>query len=140
MLKKLRQQGLMYSAGIAINRVIPSWLFRFRIFRVYQVDPKTILQGSKGSDGSSDDAIQVSLTETEADLSAVCTLTWFQPSGMDADFESAQAKIDGQLAGAVWAAERGFDETLLGLRIELAPEQRWIFAALVDKQFRRRGV
>ena len=137
MLKKLRQTGLIYSIGIAINRVVPSWLFRFRIFRAYQVDPKTILPQSDVTD---DNSVQVSLAETDADISAVCKLTWFQPGDMDADFQSVQAKIDGQLAGAVWAAGRGFDETDLGLRIELTPDQSWIFAALVDEQFRRRGV
>ena len=137
MLKKLRQTGVMYSIGIAINRVVPSWLFRFRIFRVYQIDPKTVLPQAEASDN---DSIQVSLAQTDADISAVSTLTWFQPGNMDADFQSAQAKIDGQLAGAVWAAGRGFDETDLGLRIELTPDQSWIFAALVDEQFRRRGI
>jgi len=137
MLKKIRQTGLIYSVGIAINRVVPSWLFRFRIFRVYQVDPKAILPDSSVAD---DNSIQVSLAQTDADISAVCTLTWFHPGDMDADFQSAQAKIDGQLAGAVWAAGRGFDETDLGLRIELTPDQSWIFAALVDEQFRRRGI
>ena len=137
MLKKLRQTGVMYSIGIAINRVVPSWLFRFRIFRVYQIDPQTVLPQAEASDN---DSIQVSLAQTDADISAVSTLTWFQPGNMDADFQSAQAKIDGQLAGAVWAAGRGFDETDLGLRIELTPDQSWIFAALVDEQFRRRGI
>ncbi len=137
MLKRIRQTGLMYSIGIAINRIVPSWLFRFRIFTVYQIDPKTILPRS---DASNDDSVQVSLAQSEAEISAVVKLTWFQPGDMDADFQSAQANIDGQLAGAVWAAGRGFDETDLGLRIELTPDQSWIFAALVDGQFRRRGV
>jgi hypothetical protein len=127
----------MYSIGIAINRIVPSWLFRFRIFTVYQIDSKTVLPQS---DASNDDSVQVSLAQSEAEISAVVKLTWFQPGDMDADFQSAQAKIDGQLAGAVWAAGRGFDETDLGLRIELTPDQSWIFAALVDGQFRRRGV
>ena len=137
MLKKLSQTGLIYSVGIAINRVVPSWLFRFRIFKVYQIDPKTVLPQSEASN---DNSIQVSLAETDADISAVSKLTWFQPGDMDADFQSVLAKIDGQFAGAVWAAGRGFDETDLGLRIELTPDQSWIFAALVDQQFRRRGV
>ena len=137
MLRKIRQTGLMYSIGIAINRIVPIWLFRFRIFTVYQIDSKTVLPQS---DASNDDSVQVSLAQSEAEISAVVKLTWFQPGDMDADFQSAQAKIDGQLAGAVWAAGRGFDETDLGLRIELTPDQSWIFAALVDGQFRRRGV
>jgi len=82
----------------------------------------------------------VSLAETDADIVAVSALTYFNPINVDADLQSAQAKIDGQLAGALWVAGRGFDETDLGLRIELSRDQSWIFAALVDKQFRRRGV
>ena len=137
MLKQLRQVGLMYSIGIVINRVVPNWLFRFRVFTVYQIDTKTILPLT---DVAADDPVQVSLAETEADISEVSELTYFDPSSMEAQLQSVQARIDGQLAGAVWAARRGFDETDLGLRIELSSEQSWIFAALVDKQFRRRGV
>lgn len=137
MLQKIRETGLLYSAGIAINRVVPDWLFRFRIFTVYQIDPKRILQSAGVSD---DNPVRVSLAETDADIATVSALTYFSPGDMEADFQSAQAKIDGQLAGAVWAAQRGFDETDLGLRIELSSDQSWLFAALVDKQFRRRGV
>lgn len=140
MLKKIRRTGLMYYAGSAINRVVPSWLFRFRIFTVYQIDPKTVSPTPSASGGSQGDSVEVSLALTDADVSAVSTLTWFKPGDMDADFQSAQARIDGQLAGAVWAAGRGFDETDLGLRVELTPSQSWVFAALVDEQFRRRGV
>lgn len=140
MLKKIRQTGLIYYAGAAINRVVPSWLFRFRIFTVYQIDPKTVSPIPDAAGSSQDDTVEVSLAQTNADLTAVSKLTWFKPGDMDADLQSAQAKIDRQLAGAVWAAGRGFDETELGLRIELTPSQSWIFAALVDKQFRRRGV
>jgi len=43
MLEKIRQVGFLYSIGIVINRVVPTWLFRFRIFSVYEVDPKTVL-------------------------------------------------------------------------------------------------
>ncbi len=137
MLQKIRETGLLYSAGIAINRVVPDWLFRFRIFTVYQIAPKRILQTA---DASGDDLVHVSLAETDADIATVSALTYFSPGDMEADFQSAQAILDGQLAGAVWAAQRGFDETDLGLRIELSPDQSWLFAALVDKQFRRRGV
>lgn len=137
MLKKLRQTGVMYSIGIAINRVVPRWLFRFRIFKIYQIDPSTVAAAASGSDAS---AVQVSLAQTDTDIAGVSTLTYFNPDNVDADLQSVQAKIDGQLAGAVWAAGRGFDETDLGLRIELSPNQSWIFAALVDQQFRRQGV
>ena len=137
MLKKIRQVGLLNSIGIIINHIVPDRLYRFRIFRVYQVDPKTVLPVSAVSDN---DPVQVSLAETDADVSAVSALTYFNPDDVDADLQSAQAKIDGRLAGAVWVAGRGFDETDLGLRIELNSDQSWIFAALVDKQFRRRGV
>jgi len=140
MLKKIRQVGLLYSIGIAINRIIPNWLFRFRIFKVYQVDPKSVVPGSGVSGSSSGDSIEVSLAQSDTDIAEVSALTYFNPDNVDADLQSAQAKIDGQLAGGVWAAQRGFDETDLGLRIELAPDQSWIFAALVDKQFRRRGI
>jgi len=140
MLKKIRQVGLLYSIGIAINRVVPSWLFRFRIFRVYQIDTNTILPLADVAEASDSDSVQVSLAETAADISDVRRLTFFDPSSVDAQLQSVQARIGGQLAGAVWAARRGFDETDLGLRIELTPDQSWLFAALVDKQFRRRGV
>jgi len=134
MLRKLNQTGLVYSIGIAINRVVPSGLFRFRIFKVYQIDPETVVPTGNNS------AVDVTLAETDADVSAVCALTYFDPSNMDAQLQSAQARINGQLAGAAWVAQRGFDETDLGLRIELAPHQSWLFAALVDQQFRRQGV
>lgn len=140
MLKNIRRSGFLYSAGLAINRVVASWLFRFRIFRVYQIDPKTALPKPSNAESPQSNAVEVSLAQTDADILAVGELTWFEPGNMDADFQSAQARVDGQLAGAVWAAGRGFDETDLGLRIVLTPSQNWIFAAMVDKSFRRIGV
>ncbi len=140
MQKQIRQTGFTYSIGIAINRVVPAWLFRFRVFTIYQLDPEKTSHASTSSSNLPTDAFEVSLAETPADLRTVERLTYFQLSDMDTDVQAVQAKIDGQLAGAVWAARRGFDEADLGLRIELSPGQCWLFAALVDKSFRRRGV
>jgi GNAT superfamily N-acetyltransferase len=140
MLTKIRQIGLLYSIGIAFNRVVPSWLFRFRIFTVYQIESKTAVAQTPVASNSYKNSVQVSLAQSDADIAAVRKVTWFQQEDMDADFHAVQARIDGQPAGGVWAAERGFDETDLGLRIELSDRQSWIFAALVDEQFRRRGV
>jgi hypothetical protein len=137
MLEKIRRTGFLYSIGIALNRVVPEWLFRFRIFKVYQIDPKTVLPPTVSSPR---DSVQVSLAETEADILAVSKLTHFFPRSIDAPLQPYQAKINAQLAGAAWVARQKFDEVDLGLRIELAPDQSWLFAALVDGQFRRRGV
>ena len=141
-LRVLKRTGLLYSIGIVINRIVPLWLMRFRVFNVYEIDSAKFHSPAPSQSPSQSTQIEpeISLVETQSDLERVRSLTFFDDCSMDADLKAVQAVVDNQLAGAVWVARRRFEESELGICVELDPTQAWIFAALVDKRFRQRGI
>ena len=132
--KKIKDAGIMYSFAILFNRVVPAWLFRCRRFVVYQMD--------SGSVDSVTIAPEVSVNwcESESELIAAETLTFFKREYSGGDSKACQATISGELAGAFWANTKLFDESELGVQIVLEPQQVWLFAALVNNNHRRKGV
>jgi GNAT superfamily N-acetyltransferase len=135
MLQQIKQNGLAYSTAIAFNRIVPSWLFRCRRFVIYQLDPNSVDLRS-----SSADNIRVRWCETESDYQALEKLTFFRRELSTGELQGCLAEIDGQNVGGFWAATQQFDEAELGIRIILDSNQAWLFAANVDKAFRRMGV
>ena len=133
MFQQVKQNGLIYSFAIAFNRIVPAWLFRYRRFIVYQLDANSFANRSSEN-------IRVRWCETEADYLALEKLTFFCRGRSSGDLQGCLAEIDGQPAGGFWAATNQFDETELGIRILLDANQAWLFAAQVDKRFRRKGV
>ena len=140
MLKKIRRTGFLYSIGIAINRIVPAWLFRFRSFVVYEMDPTKFDSENIGVSNDSDSPLQISWCESEHDLQSVQTLTYTTAENLQGEYKIAQAKSGQQLAGALWAVKDCFVEEELGTKTYLEPDQAWLFAALVDQAFRRQGV
>ena len=151
LLKKIKQTGLAYSFAILFNRVVPQWLFRCRRFVVYQLDPQLIAESMAAH--PQDDAIQIRWCQSELDYSAAETVTYFQRSLStgkllacvaeqvdESPTADAATNDSSQLAGGLWAATEQFDESDLGVRILLKPDQVWLFAAVVAKPFRRRGI
>ncbi len=131
-LKRIKQTGWRYSFEIAFNRIVPPSLFRCRKFVVLQLLDRP--------PRSQNPHVSVSWCETESQVRAVEQLTYFQRSYSSGQLVACQATIDGQLAGGFWSATEQFDESELGIRYLLAPRQAWLFAALVNHQFRRQGV
>lgn len=131
--QKIKKRGFKYAFAILFNRIVPAWIFRCRRFVVFELDPGRHFsaEGSKTA---------VTWCETEAEYIAVEELTHFKRVSSKGDFMACQAKLNGELVGAFWAAGNCFEETELGVRIDLRPEQIWLFAALVDKEHRGQGV
>lgn len=140
MLEKIRKTGFLYSIGIAVNRIVPPWLFRFRRFVVYEMDVQRLTSVLKENRTRADSRIDLSWCKTEEDIRAAEKFTYTNADRVGADFKIAQAKSDHQLAGALWAVRNNFTEDDLGIRYALKPEQIWLFAAFVDSQFRRQGI
>jgi hypothetical protein len=139
MIKSVWSRGLLHSAGVLINCIVPERLFRFRIFRVYE------LQYPHGTGNlNSGDATPVAFRwcRSEDDLRLAKQLTDFRSSDQSScDRNSACVALDnGTPVGGVWRAAERFDEDDLGIRLLLEGDQAWVFAAHVAKPHRGRGV
>ena len=139
-LEKIRRTGFLYSIGIVINRIVPAWLFRFRQFVVYEMDTSKFESVETAATNNEASPLQVSWCETEEDLQAVQKLTYTTAEELLGEYKIAQAKSEFQLAGALWGIKDCFVEEELGTKLQLSPDQVWLFAALVDQTFRRQGV
>jgi GNAT superfamily N-acetyltransferase len=137
MFHSLRRRGLLYTLGILFNRIVPSKLFRFRVFRVFQ------LQSPAGI-SPTDAPFDFHWCESEADVQQAKAATYFDTSDA-ANMQRYEACLAYEgtgrdCVGGVWRARDWFIEDDLGLRIHLEPDQAWIFAAYVAKDQRGRGV
>ena len=137
-------RGVLYSVGIAINRIVPERLFRFRVFRVFELqsaarDP----QAGKESTFP----LHYHWCQSDEDFLAAQQLTYFHSaSQLDRHRFSACLAFEGAAGGGsappiggVWRAVQWFDEEEFGVRLEFSANQAWIFAAYVSKLQRGRG-
>lgn len=104
-----------------------------RYFTVFLID----VDGSRQTAVSD---VEIDWCATEEEMKSVEKLTQFDRSYSSGTLKPAQAKIDGQLVGASWCAQEQFDESELGVRIQLEAHQAWLFSAFVDKSMRGRGI
>lgn len=158
LIRKIRSRGFFYSVGIVINRLVPESIFRFRVFQIFElaldgagnstqtqrgVDSETKLATTNASD-----AIQFRWCETEADLQLASRLTHFHAvdeggkriADLDKKMRACLAWEGDKPVGGVWISHGSFLERDLGLVIELDPDDRWLFAAYIEKSHRRRGI
>jgi hypothetical protein len=145
MIRAVLSRGVLYSIGIAINRVVPEKLFRFRVFQVFELQ-------SNGDDPQADMEsaypLQYHWCESEEDFRVARQLTYFYSSSqLDRHRFSVCLACDGTDGsgsslpiGGVWRAVEWFDEEELGLRVVFSADQAWIFAAYVSKLQRGRGI
>ena len=136
MLGRLQNRGYAYSLGIAINRTIPAWLFRFRVFSVFR------LEQLEGTDSlrAYDDDIRFAWAQTDDDRILAEQSTHYQPYSQAHTHQACLAFDGDQPIGGVWIAKESFYETDLGLKILLQPNQSWLFAAYISKSHRQRGI
>ncbi len=80
--------------------------------------------------------VDASWCETAADLEAVEQVTYFRRETCPGDAQACQAKLKGELVGGFWSATKQFTESELGINYQLDAGQVWLFAAVIDKQFR----
>jgi hypothetical protein len=136
MLNKIKSRGYLYSAGIVANRIVPEFLFRARVFRVFRFN----IPEAANSLQSYDDGIHFKWCESDVEFEQAQQLTHFRPPDMTQRYQACIA-YDGQEAiGGVWIASESFNESELGLQIQLQPSQKWLFAANIAKSHRRRGI
>ncbi len=135
MLQQIKQNGLTYTFAIAFNRIVPAWMLRCRRFDVYLLDANSF-----NFEARSADKVRVRWCESEQDFQTLENLTYFRRERSTGQLQGCLAEVNGQPAGGFWAATNQFDESELGIRIVLDSNQAWLFAAHVDKAFRRQGV
>ncbi len=138
MLKSLRSRGLLYSTGIAINRLVPSWLFRARIFRVFELN-----KPSEGDPAMTDEQagpLRFQWCDSKEDRKLASELTHYPLDANSSSHRACIAFIGDLPVGGLWIGENHFDETDLGVRILLPEQHVWLFAAFVSKTHRKQGV
>lgn len=141
MIKSVLKRGLWYTIGIVINRVVPESLFRFRVFRVFELANQS---GQRRSDG---DSLTFRWCENDEDYETARRLTFFETTDPEAArrFSACLAAAQDphgveEIVGGVWRGQQQFDEEDLGIRIMLDDHQAWIFAAYVSKNHRGSGI
>ena len=137
---QVQSRGLRYSFAILFNRIVPQWLFRMRRYVVYEMDVEKARAVATSSDGSRASEVEISVCQTEEQIKAVEALTWFKREYSSGKSQPFQAAIDGELVAGVWIATETFDEDELGVRLMMNDRQAWLFAALVSKQSRGKGI
>lgn len=144
MLKKIQQRGFLYLVGMAFNRVVPPWLVRYRVFDVFELQ---ISQTERESVASHDNRPEAKAAITLAAGGTVDQMKEIQaiseyviPAGEEDRRSAYRACVDDKLAGVVWFATESFQESDLGVRIALQPDQVWLFAAQVSPWFRNQGI
>lgn len=123
-------RGWLYTIGIVVNKAVPSWLFRFRLTRIYQL----------GFEGKTPPAVSVAAAQTDDDWKTAESIAKFSRPADTAMLVAFIGASDGQPVAAIWSAQTLFEEPELGLRYELADDDRWWFAARVRPDARGCGV
>ncbi len=139
--KSAFSRGFLYSCGILFNRIVPERLFRFRIFRIFELFPSQERRsGDRGSDSPSDQ-LTFRWCESEEDFAAAQKLTYYRPTESSGANQKCCLAVDwADAVGGVWIATEFFDESDLGVRIRLNHQQSWLFAAFIERSHRRRGI
>ena len=98
MQRRSRIANLKYKFAILFNRIVPQWLFRMRRYVVYEMDIAKTKAVAESQKASPDDNVQVSACQTEAQVEAVETLTWFKraySSGKNRSFQATNERSVG---------------------------------------------
>ncbi len=142
MFKSIKKRGVLYTVGIVVNRVIPEKIFRFRVFRVFELEGHADVARRRG-----DEALAFRWCENESDMETAKRLTFFRSDDAEAAARysaclasASDHQEHDQVVGGVWRGRQQFDEDDLGVRILLDEDQAWIFAAYVAKNQRGKGV
>ena len=75
---------------------------------------------------------------TEKELNDAKRLSRFNPRQVTGRIVAGQARYGDELIGSLMIAESYFEEPELGLMYNFTKNQRWLFGAMVEKQFRGR--
>lgn len=135
-LKALREKGIRFCIAIVFDRYVPAWLLRVRRFNVYEMETNVEAHAQTA-------IATVQWSTSEEETLAVERFMGPIRSVVDVgadDMRACYVKIDGEIAAVFWMASNIFMESGLTIRYELNEDQVWLFAAYVEKRFRRRGI
>lgn len=138
-LQKLRQRGLFFVFGIVFNRIVPGWLFRFRLNYVLQLERPSPSATESSANTIADDLTIERVTDQDA-WQDVLRVTHVTLPTADSPRFAVRARVAQETVGGVWISRQQFDEPELGLRYRLADDQAWVFGAYVDRTQRNRGI
>lgn len=140
-LQKIRSRGVFHSAELIFNRCVPAWLFRFSVGDVFELDTERLCGLSRTR---SDTAFQCQHVTDPQQRDALRRATRnsvpLSTSASDHGYRIHSAQSDTGLLGGVWGGVDAFLEADLGFRIELEPDQAWIYCAFVIPAARGTGV
>ncbi|MCM2374747.1 GNAT family N-acetyltransferase [Aporhodopirellula aestuarii] len=140
-LRKIKSHGIIHSAEIIFNRIVPAWIFRFSVGTVLELDlPKLceVLDKLPPEDfvlRCVDDPVAVAeLRET----------TWnsvpVETTRNHLGYSISRNDDPGLTLGGVWGGIERFNEADLGFQIQLEKDQALIYCAYVSKQARGGGI
>lgn len=135
-LRQLKERGVVYTAAVIFNRIVPEWLFRYSHLVFYRMDPSSFPTQQEKPDGE----VTVDWADAETSDSEIRQLTYCNPGARPEDLFAVLATVGEKRIGGFWAAKNEIDERWLGARLILGPNQTWLFAARVISEFRRQGV
>lgn len=141
----IQKHGLLYALYIIFNRLVPSWLFRFAVMNVYEIDCEMLCSSNRLQQ------VRCDVATNQSDVDALRNATFMsQPASQVAQHVGYMASVpanaarDGgerwELVGGVWAGIEEYFEDEFGFRIELSRRQAWIYCAYVQKAARGKGV
>ncbi len=129
---------LLQILAVVWNRVVPSWLMRYRASRIFHF-PLESVPGDPTGDRSGNLRIDWAKTEPELEVAAKTAKNPLEPADR-VGHRAAVVWMDGDPVAAVWIATDHFFERELGLRFALPPHAVWIYCAHVARQHRNQGI
>ncbi len=126
------RRGILYTLAALLCRVVPASLVRFRYFAVFQLGRATNVDQRVHAD--------CRWCESVDEIATAEAISRFDSKPFEPNVRASLARVDCEPVGAFWVAEQGFVEQELGIAYQLSPQQRWLFAAMVKKEHRGRGV
>jgi ribosomal protein S18 acetylase RimI-like enzyme len=142
-IKKIKALGIVHFTETIFNRIIPSWIFRFVIGDMYELDIATLKQLNNSFDNNEFELSTVDSANV-GDWKTLRTMTWncVDPSATTNHwgYRLKDFDIADKILGGVWGGGGQFPESDLGFEIQLEDRQAWIYCAYVDSSARGRGV
>ncbi len=133
LIRDASQRGWRYTLAIIFNRAVPVWLFRCRRFVIYRLESLSSIEP--------DSQIDLRWCKTEDEFIVAEQLTYFhRKDSKTGPARAVQAVVENEVQSAFWMAGDFVEESELGIRILLEPKQAWLFAAMVNKKMRGRGI
>ena len=126
----LRQRGLIYTLGLALNRAIPCWLLRGRWFRIFERE----VAGDVGSVQS--DRVRWATAQDLAHLHQIAN-SLGPPT---CDDRLCVYVIDDELVGCLGISAHRNTDVEIGSQFLIPPSSRWLFQGVVNQAHRGQGI